>query len=226
MNRRELAAAYLLGELSDSESADVDARLDTDAELRAELEAMRSLGSQLDRLPEAAWPGASEPDHVGDRSQRRRSTARWRMRRSWVPALAAAACVAAGFAAGALVWNGNEDALPGRDGAAIALAPVGDKAPGASATVSMPEPELMDLKVNRLPPSRRGEYYELWLLDPESGGLVSVASFRVAGDGRAKLRVPLPADPSAFAAFDVSRETVTGDPGHSGDSLLRGPTTS
>jgi hypothetical protein len=38
------------------------------------------------------------------------------------------------------------------------------------------------------------------------------------------VRVPLPDDPGRYRYFDVSRELVDGGLEHSGDSLLRGPT--
>ena len=42
-------------------------------------------------------------------------------------------------------------------------------------------------------------------------------------DGAATLTLPLPVDPKAFTYFDLSLEPADGDPGHSGVSVLRGP---
>ena len=79
------------------------------------------------------------------------------------------------------------------------------------------------LDVSGLAPSRRGEFYELWLLSPP-GDLVSLGSFRVAAGGRATLEVPVPVDPSRYRFVDVSVEADDGDPAHSSRSVLRGPT--
>ena len=61
------------------------------------------------------------------------------------------------------------------------------------------------LAVSGLAPSRRGEFYELWLLSPP-GDLVSLGSFRVAAGGRATVEVPVPVDPSRYRFVDVSVE--------------------
>ena len=39
------------------------------------------------------------------------------------------------------------------------------------------------------------------------------------------MTLPLPTDPARFRYLDVSREPEDGDPGHSGLSILRGPST-
>ena len=54
--------------------------------------------------------------------------------------------------------------------------------------------------------------------------LVPVASFRVGADGHAQVRVPLPADPTAYRYFDVSRQVAGAGTAHSADSILRGST--
>ena len=65
MNRRELAAAYLLDSLEPAERAELESRLADDAELRAEVEAARLLTVRLNALPGSAWPDRSVPDAVG-----------------------------------------------------------------------------------------------------------------------------------------------------------------
>jgi hypothetical protein len=46
----------------------------------------------------------------------------------------------------------------------------------------------------------------------------------VPASGEAEVTVPLPVDVSDFRFVDVSAEEDDGDPGHSGVSVLRGPT--
>lgn len=216
MNRRELAAAYLLGELDAAEREDLDRRLADDAELRVEIEAMRPLIRNLGELPSEAWPESATDTTVPAPGPRRRS---WSVR----PALAIAALVVTalfGVGLGALLDGGGGEA--GRQQPATVLRPLEPTA-GETATVAMPRPGEMVLRARGLPPSASGQYYELWLMT-DASRTVPIASFRVGADGRATVRVPLPADPGSYRYFDLSRQEVDGGTGHSADSVLRGPT--
>lgn len=100
-------------------------------------------------------------------------------------------------------------ALPGAEGATAVAAMGGDL-------------DGMELRVSGLPPSKPGEYYELWALNtPED--LAPIGTFRVGEDGTADVKFALGIDPSRYQALDVSIEREDGDPGHSGDSVLRAP---
>ena len=139
-----------------------------------------------------------------------------------LPALAAVLLLLALGAGGALLatGGGDPDRGPGR---ALALSPL---RPGGAAQGQVRLARAggrATLKVSGLAPSRRGEFYELWLLSPP-GDLVSLGSFRVSAGGRATLQVPLPVDPSRYRFLDVSVEPDDGDPAHSSRSILRGRT--
>ncbi len=56
--------------------------------------------------------------------------------------------------------------------------------------------------------------------------MVALGSFRVDAHGDAVVRVPLPVDPARYRYFDVSLQPDSGDPAHSGISVLRGATRS
>jgi anti-sigma-K factor RskA len=220
MDRRELAAAYLLGELDEREIAEFDRRIALDPELRGEVEAIRPLLGELAALPAEAWPEQPPaPAPAPSPAPRpRRAGRRWSLR----PAAAFAALLAAllvGGATGAALNGGDDSPTPAP--AAITLQPL-DAPAAASGSVAMPSPEEMVLTVSDLPPSQRGQYYELWLLD-DAGRTVPVASFRVGAGGEASLRVPLPADPARYRYFDVSRQHASQGTEHSADSVLRGP---
>ena len=227
MDTRELTAAYLLGELDESQAAEFDRRLQSDPELRVEVEAMRPLVADLEALPGEAWPdteaAATTPPAAAtspEAAVKRRSGRRlWSLR----PAFAVAALIVAllvGAAAGTLLSGSDGDSSV--SAAALTLDPL-SPASQARGEVAMPAPDEMVLTVSDLPPSEQGQYYELWLLDGAEQ-TVPVASFRVGADGTAKLRVPLPADPAAFRYFDVSRQRASQGTEHSADSVLRGPT--
>lgn len=136
-----------------------------------------------------------------------------------LPALAAALLLLALGAGGALIASSRDDAA-GRTVALRALAP----GRGAEGQVRLARAGgQARLAVSGLAPSRRGEFYELWLLSPP-GDLVSLGSFRVTAGGRATLEVPLPVDPYRYRFLDVSVEPDDGDPAHSTHSILRGRT--
>ena len=80
----------------------------------------------------------------------------------------------------------------------------------------------VSVRVSGLKPTGDGQFYELWLLGADKR-LVGLGSFRVDEQGRATLNLPLPVDPKSFTYFDLSLEPSDGNPGHSGVSVLRGP---
>ncbi len=225
MNQRELVAAYALGELEGAERAAFEARLADDHELRLEVDSMRATIGALGDLPAEAWPGATAEAAPAEPAQEpapRPSAARrfWRIR----PAIAVAVLVLVavlGGVIGALINSGGGSGS-GSTPAEIVLRSL-DAPAAAGADISMPAAETMLLHAHGLPASGKGEYYEVWLMN-DTESLVPVASFRVGPSGTATVEVPLPADPGAYRYFDVSRQTVAGGTGHSGDSVLRGST--
>ena len=246
MSARDDVSSYVLGELDGAERAAFEAAMARDPALRAEVERLQPVVTRLDALEPGAWePGrppplvppfgaASVPPSPGEAREpgaasasapagrRLRIARRPIVLRPAAAALAALLLLATGLGAG-LVLGGSDGAAP--DGAArvVALAPVeplGGSAGGEARLAGAGG--TATVRVTGLPPSRGGRFYELWLLGAE-GELVSLGSFRVPASGEADLSVPLPADPSRFAALDVSVEPADGDPGHSKQSVLRAP---
>ena len=82
--------------------------------------------------------------------------------------------------------------------------------------------ERLHLHLTGLP--LRPGYYEVWLINPDTGKMVSVG---VVGEGTDAL-LPLPAtvDLREYRVVDVSVEEYDGEPAHSGRSMLRGTLTS
>ncbi|TDC01731.1 anti-sigma factor [Micromonospora fluostatini] len=66
-------------------------------------------------------------------------------------------------------------------------------------------------------------YYEVWLINPNTGAMFSVG---VLGDSPDVL-LPLPprADVREYSIVDISAEQFDNEPAHSGDSLVRGTLT-
>ena len=74
----------------------------------------------------------------------------------------------------------------------------------------------LDLSTSDLPAA--DGYYEVWLIDTNVDGMVSLGPARP--DGR--YAVPADVDPGQFPIVDVSIEPPDGNPTHSGVSVLRG----
>jgi anti-sigma-K factor RskA len=229
--------AYLLGELDDAQVAEFERAMAADPALREEVERLRPVVTRLERVPHDAWeeveppplmmPGdAAAPDavprHGGDpdgavaRRRRLAAVPRRLVLRPVVAALAAVALLAAGTGLGVLL---DRDPAPSAE---LALRPVGDRDPGAGGEIAV-SGDGLTVRVSGLRPTDGGEFYELWLLGADKR-LVGLGSFQVGADGAAKLELPLPVDPGTFEFFDLSLEPGDGDPGHSGVSVLRGPT--
>ncbi len=223
--------AYLLGELDEAQVAEFERAMATDPGLREEVERLRPVVTRLERVPREAWAEVEPPPLVmpGDtaavdgatprRSRLRRHPAGARLRvvlRPLVAVACAIALLAAGVGIGVLV---DRDPAPSAE---LALRPVGDRDPSANGDIAV-SGDGLTVRVSGLRPTDGGEFYELWLLGADKR-LVGLGSFRVGDDGAATLELPLPVDPGAFEFFDLSLEPGDGDPGHSGVSVLRGPT--
>ncbi|WP_405375670.1 MULTISPECIES: anti-sigma factor domain-containing protein [unclassified Microbacterium] len=62
-------------------------------------------------------------------------------------------------------------------------------------------------------------YREVWLLASDGSDLVSLG---VLDGGGGDFDIPDDVDLARFSVVDISQESVDGDPGHSGDSIVRG----
>jgi hypothetical protein len=145
-----------------------------------------------------------------------------RARRQW-PLLAAAAVLSlvAGTGIGlGFAWRDAGDPAPGTTLASFDLDAL---APGVAATtatltqVGTDRAVLVDLA--RLPTI--DGFHEVWLLSADATRLVSLGPVRTDGT----YIVPANVDLIELPVLDVSAEPSDGDPGHSGDSLLRGQVT-
>lgn len=183
-------------------------------ELAAEIDAMRGIGRQLARIPASDWPAATErPPAALTRRRGRIRTA---------PAIAAAlACLVLAFLAGSLIHptagSTGQSAIHGRR---VVLQPLAGEQGTAVAYVK--GAERIVLRIEHLPPSPPGTYYELWLMTTTTD-LVPVAGFRIAGSGRADLTLGLPDWPVNYRYLDISLQRVGAGTAISPISVLRGP---
>jgi anti-sigma-K factor RskA len=224
VNRDADIVDYLLDELPPPERRRVERRMAEDELFRAEVERLRPLVTELEALPEGAWdPGEVPPlPALPPLTATARESGRRISVSPWLAVAAALVAIAVGVAIGALVRDGGD----APQGASIALAPLGAAEPTASGTATMVDGDAgMRLRVSGLPPTGPGSFYEVWLLDGPTR-VMSLGGFRVPQSGDAEVTVPLPVDVADFRYLDVSVEREDGDPGHSGDSVLRAPTSS
>ncbi len=156
-------------------------------------------------------------------------------RRQWLPVAAAVAVAVVG---GLVTWAFSDE-LAGSDDEATAgvVEPDGDVVAVVSITGDGREETLndigdsgearlvtvdgryhLDIDLDVGDPASIDGYLELWIVNTEIDGMVSLGV--VTGDGRYAL--PPNLDPADFPIVDVSVEPIDGDPAHSGRSVLRG----
>lgn len=158
--------------------------------------------------PEAVWRriaaelelAEARPDRVA-----RRRPARW-------------LAVAAAVVALAVVPSGWRSGGPEPVTALQPVAASGPVAPEAGGSVHLAGDSL-ELRTQGLPAV--DGYYEVWLLDPDSGRMVALGA--LGADGAADLALPAGVAVADYPAVDVSVEPDDGDPTHSGVSALRAP---
>ena len=185
--------------------------------------------AEVEDPPEHVWAtvaaSASDPNVFpltsGPKAGRSKGTAQRSRVRG--PMMLAAAVVAGVVAGGGLVvaadaWRSTPTVV-----AAAALEPVpGGPASGQSGVAQVQQAangEVLTISTADL--SAPTGYYEVWLLDPSSGGMIAMGV--VPGDtGTATLPVPPGVDLTQYAAVDISDEPMDGNPGHSAVSVLRG----
>ena len=222
-------AAYLLGELTPDEHAEAKRRLAEDPAFAREVDRLRPIVLGLEALPGEAWDPpappplrlpAEEPPGLLARVREAFAVPGFRVASA---AVAIVAALAIGFGIGRLSEGGDGGGASTERSIALAGLPEAPGAGGTADVIDVAGGEELAVEVHDLPPTGTDEVYELWLLNsPED--LRSLGTFRVPASGAASVRVPLPVPPERFALVDVSRETLGGDPGHSGRSVLRAET--
>lgn len=163
--------------------------------------------------PEGAGPaeGSAAPRHL---PTGRRPSRRW--------GLAAAAIVLVLLVVvGAVAAVGGGDGDRGSVVASAELEPLPGEPTGAARPVRADLVDTdgvlkLELSTSDLPAA--DGYYEVWLIDTNVDGMVSLGPAR--SDGR--YAVPADIDPGQFPIVDVSIEPPDGNPTHSGVSVLRG----
>ncbi|WP_210481145.1 anti-sigma factor [Naasia sp. SYSU D00948] len=140
----------------------------------------------------------------------------------WFPALAAAAAAVLLVAGGAVTWQLLRPQTP----AVLATAelepfPAWVGAEGVAQLEEAGDGERV-VRVTLEAPDVEGGYREVWLITSDATQLVSLGVL----EGReGTFAVPDGIDTDSYDLVDISEEPLDGDPGHSGDSIVRGQLT-
>jgi anti-sigma-K factor RskA len=197
----------LFGELNRAEVTVVSDHLASCDDCRRELAVLAAASASLRAT---AHQAQATPAVQPVRSAR---PGRWRG-----PLVGLAAALALALVAAVVLWTGP--LRPGRPSSTVALAGVGAVAASGQASMAGDGGDRrMTVTAAGLPALRPGQYYEVWLLDPDRGTVFPVGVLPRDGEGR----FTLPASViGRYQAVDVSLEADDGDPAHSKRSLLRG----
>jgi anti-sigma-K factor RskA len=124
--------------------------------------------------------------------------------------------VAVGAAgAGAIALNRDDDVVV----ASTSLDPL--ESADVSGTASVVEEDgVRVLRIELDAPAAEDAFYEAWLADESSSGMIAMGSVRPGTT--TTLPVPDGIDLADWPTVEISVEPVDGDPGHSGVSLVRG----
>lgn len=143
-----------------------------------------------------------------------------RRRRPWIGVVAAAAAVALVASAGAALWS---TLRPAEQPTILASAtldafPEWPDSTGEAKLEQLPDGTRV-INVNFDAPTSGGGYRELWLITTDATALVSLG---IIEGTSGQFTVPDGLDISNYDLVDISEEQFDGNPGHSGDSIVRG----
>ena len=210
---RDLVGPYVMGTLEPHEERDVEDHLQECASCRQEAQELRLAHERLAGL---AYSTETPPPDLKERVV---AGIQWHEARrlpSWVAAIAAAFCILA-----VLAVILTPDLFGGRALASENLNPT-DRAPDAGGEVSIQgtgENMEMHLEAWGLPPCKREQYYELWLV--EGKDRVSAGSFTVGQSGRVDVKLNAPNFAGSYPKVGITAEHDK-DPRASDTKMLSG----
>jgi Anti-sigma-K factor rskA/Putative zinc-finger len=206
----------LFGELNRAEVTVVSDHLAGCDDCRRELAVLAATSASLRATARQAQTAADPEAVPGTVPGGGQGAARpgWRHR----PLIGLAAALALAVVAAVVFWTGL--LRPDRSGSTVPLAGVGAVAASGQASMAGDGGDRqMTVTADDLPALRPGQYYEVWLLDPDAGTVFPVGV--LPPDGEARFTLPASVV-GRYQAIDVSLEADDGDPAHSKRSLLRG----
>ena len=210
---RDLVGPYVMGTLEPHEERDVEDHLQECASCGQEAQELRLAHERLAGL---AYSIETPPPDLKERVVAGIQRHEARRLPSWVAAIAAAFCILA-----VLAVILTPDLFGGRALASENLNPT-DRAPDAGGEVSIQgtgENMEMHLEAWGLPPCKREQYYELWLV--EGKDRVSAGSFTVGQSGRVDVKLNAPNFAGSYPKVGITAEHDK-DPRASDTKMLSG----
>lgn len=134
--------------------------------------------------------------------------------------LAAAAVVVVAGIVGAMLLAGGGAGGP-EVVATVELLPLDDVTGASGSLVEVDGRRELDIEADVAALPDPGGFYEVWLIDEDVEGMISLGPLRADGT----YEVPSDVDYRDYPIVDVSVEPDDGDPTHSGSSILRGTLT-
>lgn len=218
----------LRGELTNAQVATIGAHLESCTECRDELSEvavghalLTGAGRTLTTPP--ASLALPEAPPLNTREIRASSRRRWQG-----PALmlAAAAVLVAGSAGITATFVGNDDPAPvvaepapEPPAQTATLQPIDSTASGKVLMADAVDDWVkMTVDTKDLPSLPDGQFYYVWLLDPDTNKMLPVGA--IGSDGKASFELPVNLI-GEYSAVDISLEHDDGDPEHSITSVLR-----
>lgn len=173
--------------------------------------------------PDGAGEGSGAPAAgyaAGERAWTRREVGRTGRGPGRVVPLLLAAAAGAGIMYAAVELSSSDEAPTQEQVLASGeLGPVeGEGRLGAAEVVEREGRQVLRVDLDEVPDAQDG-YLEVWLLRPDVSGLVTLGVLDAAQE---EFVLPAGLDLGEFPVVDISREHLDGDPGHGGDSLVRG----
>jgi anti-sigma-K factor RskA len=229
--QQDLAALYVLRSLDTNETAEFEAAMRKDTELRALVNSLSESTAAIaftapHRQPPPGLKQRVLRDIAVEKSRGASSSGR---SISWLPwAIAAALVIFSGFLAydraqmrRELEQAKNIDQFAGANFAA--LAPADGAPPGARAVVAWePDRQIGVIRISGLPAAGSGKDYQLWAVDEDHKDPVSAGIVRVDPNGAASVRFKPVVEARRVKAFAISLEREGGAPKKEGPILLVG----
>jgi len=139
-------------------------------------------------------------------------------------ALAVAAALAVVLATGAalIVRTTNADVTVAQAAIANDGLPVPISGSGTAVLKQHGDDQFLELDLPDLEPGDPNSIYEVWMIDTDVVGMISLGNLTSTGGETTRIDLPDTIDHTAFPVIDISVEPLDGDPTHSGQSVLRG----
>lgn len=185
------------------------------------LHRMSRLRPRPSRIGPVRGQGALSRPPVQPRPSRLRSRAGlYSIPASLAVAAALAVVLATGAALVVRITNGAvtvAEAAIGNEGL-----PVPVDGSGTALLKQRGDDRFLELELPELTGGDPNSVYEVWMIDTDVVGMISLGNLTAAGGETARIDLPDSIDHRAFPVIDVSVEPLDGDPTHSGQSVLRG----